>query len=78
MKTWKYQFGDETIIVKNSLSSCELIVNDSLVDKKAGLMYKATMTATLKNGETVRAELGGVLTVHCVLYIDNVLQEPLG
>lgn len=78
VKTWKYQYGDETIVVKNSLSSCEMLINDSLVDKKDGLMYKAELTATLKNGEAVRAELGGAITINCTLYIDNILQEPLG
>ena len=78
VKTWKYQYGDETVVVKNNLSRCEMFINDSLVDKKEGLMYKAEMTATLKNGEAVRAELGGAIAIKCALYIDNVLQEPLG
>lgn len=77
VKTWNYTFDDEKISVKNSLSKCELYINDSLVDKKEGLMYTAEMRGVLSNGKRVYVKLGGTMSITCSVYIDDELQNPI-
>jgi len=77
-KTWTYQYGGNTIIVKNTwFGGCELIVNGQLQDKKTGVTDSDDLRGKLNNGEEIKASLGGALTVKCTLFIDNKLQTPL-
>lgn len=76
-KVWTYKYGDNTIVVKNTAAEEALYVNDQLQDKKNGIALRSDLTGKLKTGEEIKASLGGMLSVECTLFVDNVLQEPV-
>ena len=77
-KTWVYRHGDSTIIVKNTPSTGELIINGILQDKKtAALSTEMTLSGKLDSGEDVSVHLGsGMFNVDCNLRVDNKLIQP--
>lgn len=80
MKIWKYKYNDNEILVKNKgINGEELYVNDKLQDKNlvsCGL-ETAKLSGKLSTGEEIKVSLGGFWKVHCCLFVDNVLQEPV-
>ena len=77
MKIWEYNYNGQSIIVKNTVASCELLINGSLADQKKGIMAEAVMVGTLKDGERVTAELRSGLTVSCYVHVGDILQHPI-
>lgn len=77
MKSWKYEYNHESIVVENSVSTCKLFINGSLADKRDGLMCEAELFGTLEHGETVKAHLGGLLEVSCSVHVNNMLLHPV-
>ena len=77
MRIWKYDYNGETIVVKNTISNCELVINGSVVDHKNGIMTEAIMIGTLTTGERVTAELRGGMAVSCIVHVDDILQHPV-
>ena len=70
MQNWKYVYGNYTIEVKNSMSKCELYINDKMVAEHKGLDLSANLIGDLDNGEKVLASLhSGISAVNCELYI---------
>lgn len=76
-KAWSYKFEENTIRVVNSADGSELYINDKLQDKKNGLSLKDDLQGKLPGGQEVKASLGGVLTMRCSLFVDNVEQKPV-
>jgi len=72
-KTWLYKYGKNTIVVKNTLLGCELIINEQLQDKKTtSLATQGTLQGKLESGEEVMVHLGsGLFGVDCNLRINN-------
>lgn len=77
MQNWEYVYDNYNIEVKNSMSKCELYINDQKVDEHKGLDFSANLHGNLDNGEQVLAILhSGTLAVNCDLYIVKAkLQE---
>jgi len=76
-KKWKYIVDDNIINVSNSINGSELYINGKLQDKKNGLTLQDNLAGKLPNGFDVKASLGGIFTMQCTLFVNNVLQEPV-
>lgn len=76
-KIWNYLYNADRICVKNSLDSAELYINDQLQDRKTGISLQTELSGKLPSGESVKANLGGVLVMECTLFVDNVLQHQI-
>lgn len=69
-KNWKCTYNGYTIEVKNTMSKCELYVNDKMIAEHKGLDLGANLIGKLDNGETVLAVLtSGMTDISCDLYI---------
>lgn len=76
-KNWKYQCGDDTVVVTYSMDKSELYVNDQLQDRVSGLFFTAKLNGKLDDGKDVRASVGGFFQAECDLFVDNKLQKPI-
>jgi len=77
-KSWLYKYGEDTInVVNKGFDGSELYVNGELRDQNNGLSFSEQLSATLKNGESVKVTLGGAFTVKCSLFVNEKLQEPV-
>jgi len=74
-KSWTYNYNNNTITVKNSPSTGELLINGQMVDKKtSALSAQMTLQSKLDSGEIVEAHLGGgFFTVDCNVKVDGKL-----
>ena len=78
MENWKYEYEGYNIEVKNSMTKCELYINDELVDEHKGIDFGANLTGKLDNGEQLLVVLhAGTLSAHCDVYIVKEKLEPL-
>ena len=72
-KKFVYQYGADTIMVTNSMTTAELFVNGEQQDNFTGFSTACVLNGKLKSGETIRATLGGTWSIKCKLFIDNTL-----
>jgi len=72
-KTWNYSYGKNTIVVKNTSSTCELFINGQLHDKKtSAFSSQMNLQSKLDSGEEVSVHIGGGwFSVDCNLKIDG-------
>ncbi len=76
-KTWTYKYGEDTIkVVNKDFEGSEMYINDALCDQNNGISFSDNLSGVLKNGETVKASLGGTFKMKCSLFVNGVLQEP--
>jgi len=75
-KFWTYRYGEDEIMVKNTwFDGCELYINGQMTDKSNGL-FEGKLQGKLKNGEEIKATLGGGMTIKCALFVDGKLLNP--
>jgi len=74
MQVWKYQYGENTIEIRNwDVGGCELHVNGQMQDKKTGISFKRrTLTGRLDSGEEIKATPGGPIASP-TLFVDEKL-----
>ena len=72
-KKFVYQYGADTIMVTNSMTTAELFVNGEQQDNFTGFSTACVLNGKLKSGEIIKATIGGALTIKCKLFIDNML-----
>ncbi|MCL2237059.1 MAG: hypothetical protein FWC05_02250 [Treponema sp.] len=59
-KSWTYNYKNNTIVVKNTVSTCELLIDGQLHDKKtSALSTQMTLQSKLESGEEVSVHVGG-------------------
>lgn len=73
---WTYKYKNHIIVVKNEKTT-ELYVDDNLLDSISGVHLKIELNGKLDSGEEIKARLGGLIDVECLLSIDNVIQDPI-
>ena len=55
-RTWTYKYGENTIVIKNTASLCELIVNGQVQDTiKGAFALKPRLAGNLPGGEEISA-----------------------
>jgi hypothetical protein len=72
MQKWKYQYGEDQIVVINRWNHVELHVNGQLRDDRDGILGGRALVANLKSGEEVRVMIiSGAVRAGCSLYVDG-------
>lgn len=75
-EVWTYQYGDNTIEVRNNRAT-ELYVNGELQDQKKGIYFSTTLKGKLGNGEVIEASLGGFFKVECTVLVGDKVLYPV-
>lgn len=73
IKTWRVNYGGNSIVVENKISGECLYVNNELQDEQLGLAIRSRLWGQLQTGEEIKISLGGFWTVNCRIFIDNKL-----
>jgi len=72
-KTWRYQYGENVIEIKNTLLSCKMFINDKFADETNNVI-KGDLNGKLDSGELVLAMVESTLiSVKCSLYVGGTL-----
>ena len=72
---WKYEYNGNTIVVRNNIDVCQLLINDKVQDAKNGLSLSCTLMGELPTGEAVKATVGGFLTLKCSVFVNHEMLE---
>ena len=69
-KEWVYQYDNYKILVKNTASSCVVLVNDKQIAK--GHMFTHEILGKLDKGEEIKVKLNPWgFTLKCSLYVED-------
>ena len=73
MKRWEVNHAGHMIAVENRWNSERLYVNGDLQDERIGLSSQSRLYGRLGNGETIKVSIGGVLQIHCRVFVNDKL-----
>lgn len=73
MKKWETNYNGNAIVVENEVFSERLYVNGELQDEQIGIASRARLWGQLETGETIKISLGGILSMHCRVFVSDKL-----
>ena len=69
-KEWTCQYGEYKILVKNTATSCAVIVNGKQIAK--GGVFTYSIQGKLENGENIKIKLSqGAISIKCTILIEG-------
>ena len=71
--TWSVDVSGVNIKVKNSTAVAKLFIDGKLQDIFWGIFLSPHLFGKLPNGKEVKVVLGGVIKMHCDIFVDNKL-----
>lgn len=71
MKTWNVDYFGNNIHVENEVLTERLFINGRLQDETKGGGERAKLIGRLPDGRLVKVSLGGFLTIHCTIFVED-------
>lgn len=80
-KVFETIYDGHRIRVENRwLTGEKLYVDEELQDENLGVTFRGTLNGKLRNNsnesKNIKVTIGGSFTIHCKIFIDNVLIPP--
>lgn len=73
--------GQQILVENRWFAGEKLYVDGQLQDENIGLALRATLTGNLRNNSNVskniKVTIGGYFSIHCKIFVDNVLVPSL-
>ena len=74
---WEYEYDGNKIVVRNTLDTCELLVNGKVQDAHNGISISTDLHGKLPDGQKIKATVGGLWHMKCSVFVDFQMIEPV-